>query len=189
MKLYRLVRLVEQFGTLILDGDLLREALGRKILLKSTMLSENIGDKWPEISCWFHSIHEDEAMEEKPDIYLTESMWLVLSERAKKLLEPELRKAGEFLPFDCIGEPYYLLVPHHIIPVDEDKSEHYLIQGVTQGTEKVVFRNEDVGLHVLFKTDFDNGINLYCSEKFKKSVEKHNLSGIHFDTNLARSMR
>lgn len=189
MTLYRLVKEREKFGGLILDGELMREALGRKILLNAPLLSVHIGDKWPPLSGCFHAENKRGSRKLNPDLYLTEYMWLILSARSKKLLTPLLRKAGEFLPFDCDGEPYYLLVPHHIISVNEDESEHYVIQGITQGTEKVVFRDEDVGLHVLFKTAFDNGLNLYCAEKFKKAVENYDLTGIYFDTNLARAVR
>lgn len=189
MKLYRLVRDEEQYGTLVLDGDLMKKSLGRKVILNSTLLTESIGEKWPVISGWFHSLYGGTSIEEKPDIYLTEYTWLILSAHAKEQLEPELRLAGEFLPFDCDGQAYFLLVPHHIIPVDADNSKLNLVDGRRRGTAKVVFRNEDVGSHVLFKTDYDNGLNLFCSDKLKKSVEKHQLNGVYFDTELARPIR
>ena len=188
MKLYRLVEDGERYGTLVFDGDLLRESLGWKVMLKLSSLTTDIADKWPQINGWFHSLYEDKGIDDKPDVFVTAYAWLVLSSKARALLEPVLYKAGEFLPFDCDGEAYYLLVPHVIIPVDENLSEYNFVDGDHRGTKKVVFRPEEVGVHTLFKTDFDYHLNLFCSEKFKSLVEMHKLTGVHFDEQLAKAV-
>ena len=187
MNVYRLLPDREKYGKLHFDGQLLLENLGDETFMSFHSLSYPIADKWPKCQGWFEEWRSDDLLKNKPDIYLEDAA-LVLSEKAKTALAAVIRCSGELLPFTCDDETFYLLIIHPVLPVDEKNSELEIEYGNMVGTKKLSFKPEDVGTHVLFKTAYDVFLSLFCSEKFKQAVEKHQLKGLFFESELAYSI-
>jgi len=188
MSLYRLSRNTDQYGLLTFSGDLLRKSLGRRAFMSLSSLTVYIGDKWPECHAWFDDLDGDIEITARPDVYIWNYTILSLSPRAKSVLGDQLLILGEFLPFQCGGEEWYLFVPHSVVEADESVSEHRIENGLMMGTNRLGFRSENVGTNMLFKTNYDKHANLYCSESFKSLVDRHQLSGLNFETDLAKAV-
>ncbi len=117
-------------------------------------------------------------------IYGWMDVFLVLSPRAKELLSPVLNLLGEFLPFECRDEEYYVFSVHSVIEPAPSESNILSNNGVFAGVSSLSFRPEAVGTQILFKTSFDRFSHLYCTEKFKDIIELNGLNGILFSSDF-----
>jgi hypothetical protein len=185
MKIYKVIPDKDTFGTLVLDGDMLRKSLGRRLFMGLSGVQESISDKWPEIDGFYCSLYDDSDISEYPDVSVFMGSLLALSSEAKHKLEPALSAFGEFLNFRSDKGPYFLFVPHTVMPVDQENSEILMVDGVPSGPKTIAFLPENVGTNSIFKTDFDHFTGLYCSERLKSLVESNDLTGVFFTQNLA----
>jgi hypothetical protein len=112
---------------------------------------------------------------------------LVLSEKAKKALEPLLCKIGEFLP---LLDGYWLfncLDPVGGDAVDHTQSKFEVASDDSLHIPKVlVLKEEKIAGKVLFKPGFGHNSFLLCDDVFKDAVEQAQLGGVHFEKNLAK---
>lgn len=115
MNIFRLENLGVDYGALQFDGDLLRDALGRRALSKLTSMTASVVDKWPDCEGWFDSLYDDVEIEQYPDIYLWLGSILVLSDGAKQVLGQRLLPLGQFLPFTTNAGQYHLFITHSVV--------------------------------------------------------------------------
>ena len=122
----------------------------------------------PDITCWF-----------------TDN--LVLNTKAYNAIGDTLATYGELLPIKCEGIPYWIL---HVTKntgmeaVDLNKSERIIEEGGFIDMQKLVFKEKSIKDLLLFKTEFSDYRNIYCTEHFKQLVEKSELKGLLFSTDL-----
>lgn len=189
MKIYRLDRITEEYGSLEINSRILIDAFGKfayKGLHKST---QSIASKWPSCSGAYYDMYSLETKEitDIPDIYLWHRSFLVLSAKAKELLETTLGVFGEFLSFKHHGIEHFLFSSFSLIEADKDKSESLVEGGLTIGIKSLVFPPENIGTHPLFKSNFDRCNNLYCTETVKNKLLNSDLTlGVTFSEDLAQ---
>jgi len=104
------------------------------------------------------------------------------------VLSEHLELYGEFLPIFCEGIPYYLFnvlkqVDETII--DLDKSEREIEDDIQVGLHKLQFIESKLTNTLVFKTEYDTFLNIYCGDEFKHLVENAGLTGILFKLDLA----
>lgn len=121
-----------------------------------------------------------------PDITQWNGTDLILNEKAKVILCNELKILGEFYALTGACKEQWLFNPiirmgNEIIDLDKTKSS-YFEDGSWKQLELLVF-NSDIEqlLPSVFSLSIDGGVNLYCSEVFKASVEKNQLKGLLFE--------
>ncbi|WP_086933880.1 hypothetical protein [Agarilytica rhodophyticola] len=140
--------------------------------------AENIAmaDFWPPMRTGFLALEGEKNL--IPDITTWLNATLLFSPKAFRLLGEALSPFGEFLPIliengDSWDE-YQIFNCLTLADVIEEKSSD---------TEKV-FNLDSVGNKLIFKTKFDNCLDLFCQERLKTVVESFDLSGIIFDSHL-----
>ncbi len=130
-------------------------------------------------------IDNDSKSEVIPDISLWFSTNLVLSSKAKKILDPLVGKLGEYLSVDGQCNDYSMLnltsrIGNEVVDLEKTKHEYY-DDGSWKRIEKLVFvKNADSITPSLFSIEMDRGITLFCNQTFKDEVEKHSLKGLIF---------
>lgn len=187
MKLYKVLVDSSIFGTLeIFNTKELMSSFGIVKYRKLRSLQDSIADKWPVSHGGFYDMSSNKAEELSmtPDVYLWMNVFLVLSQKAKSILLPLLDVFGEFLPFECNGEQYFIFSVYSKVEPDPKKSSVISKNGIYAGISSVAFRSESIGTQLLFKTSFDHFSHLYCTDKFKGIIESNRLSGISFSTDL-----
>lgn len=188
MKLFKIIPNTVDFGGLeIFNTEELLKNLGVVRYRKLRSVQSSILDVWPNGHGGFYNMYSEDAEEitSIPDVYLWMNVFLVLSPKAKEILNPLLTIFGEFLPFECNGEIYFIFAVHSLIEPDTSNSEALINNGVYAGISSLVFKSEVVGSHILFKTSFDRFSHLYCTEQFRNAVESNFLTGLSFSTNLS----
>lgn len=139
---------------------------------------ENIPMKsfWPPMRTGFLALEGEKNL--IPDITTWLNATLLLSPKAFRLLGEALSPFGEFLPIlienSDSWDEYQIFNCLTLADVIEEKSSD---------TEKV-FDLDSVGNKLIFKTKFDNCLDLFCQERLKTVVESFDLSGIIFDSRL-----
>lgn len=124
-----------------------------------------------------------------PDI----SQWLpntlILNAHANTVLSDTLQEHGEILPVVCENKEYYLYNPTHYIDdslIDIQASKIAYADGnIFLGVKKLVFKYKLISKNtpIIFKTNFDRGLCIFCNEAFKKMYRKTNLIGLVFSKN------
>lgn len=191
MKVYKVSLDSSTYGSLeIFNTKELMAAFGIVKYRKLRSTQESIADKWPQSHGGFYDLFSEKAEEisESPDVYLWMNVFLVLSLKAKNILSPLLEIFGEFLPFECAGEEYYIFSVYSMIEPDPTKSATISKDGVYAGISSLSFKPETIGTHVIFKSAFDRFNHLYCTEKFKSIIEFNKLTGLTFSTKLTSTV-
>ena len=100
-----------------------------------------------------------------------------------------LSNYGEFLPVLSEGIPYYLFHTLSVIDdaaIDTDNSKKIIENGIYMGLSKLNFHNNKITDNsLIFRTHYDDCIDVYCSEQLKQQVSEANLKGLTFETDLA----
>lgn len=112
---------------------------------------------------------------------------LVLNEKAFTTLKESLENLGEFLPVNCEGIQYYVFNVLHVISEDaiDQENTHSIIESdVNMGLSSLKFIGDKIINELVFKTNADKLASLYCTNTFKQLIEKHQLKGLIFETNL-----
>lgn len=188
MKIYRLQQLSSVYGLLEVDAMEIVDAYGYNAFEDLRKGTASITKKWPDCYGVFYdmSTTSSRVIEDEPDIYIWNNSFLMLSEKAKAKLEPTLKAFGEFLPITSAKKkPLYLFSCQSVINPNTEKSEIFYEGSAPAGIKSIAFDSSSVGTHTVFKTNFDCCTNLYCTETFKKEVEKYGFSGIIFNEDLS----
>jgi hypothetical protein len=188
MNIYRLDRMIDQYGSLELNTNVLMEAFGRYGFVGLGQSTVSIADRWPICEGDFFDMHSTsmQETEETPDVYIWLKCFLALSPKAKELLEPILSSSGEFLPFSHNKQCYYLFSTFSAVEADPELSEMLVEKGATVGVKSLVFPPASIGGQKLFKTKFDRFGNLYCTESFMNSLLNSGLTlGVTFSEDLS----
>ena len=142
-----------------------------------------LGDWWKPVETSFEQAeHRTSAV--IPDLCSWHGSVLALSLDAKNKLEEYLDPLGEFLPITVTGDQFYLFNCFEIGVHDDINSKHRKLDGEIIGVDRIAFNEADVKNKLVFKTKFDNGGTLYCTDKFKDLVASLNLKGLVFSSDL-----
>lgn len=117
---------------------------------------------------------------EIPDITTWMPGTLVFSDQSRQSL-PYLEKFGEFLPLLTDSGRYWIFNCLHIEYADEARSKRTMEDGEIREVINLTFKIPRQSDLLVFKTDFDNYRNIFCSERFRDIVEHLGYSGIFFN--------
>jgi len=127
-----------------------------------------------------------------PDVTHWGHNHLVFNQKAYDLVSEHLNPFGEFLPVVCEGYDYYLFNILQIADdnlIDQTNSEKNMMtmDGITMqmGIKKLKFKEHKLKDTLVFKTNYDEYVGIFCNNKFKQLVEDANLKGIVFKLDLA----
>ncbi len=134
-------------------------------------------NRWQGLTLHFYDAYKSKKAKRRPDITVFEKR-LFMSKKAKNALEPILEDLGEYLPVTCDGVDSFIFNPLKVLGVNESLSvrEDY-------ETKAIVFNDQNFPL--IFKTEFDDYVRLFCTDEFKKVVEDNNFLGLYFQADLA----
>ena len=186
MSIYKLKGDIKNYWTFFIDATEIAMKMGDNFDLDYDGISKL--SWWKPVDGSFHQ--EDENKTKKvaiPDIDIWSSN-LVLNEKAKEVLLPYIESLGELLPVNCEGISYNLFNTMNVIDdsaVDKENSQRIEEQGIFMGIESLQFFEDKVSeKSYLFRTSFDNYVDVYCNESFKEIVEKARLKGLCFEAEL-----
>jgi len=124
-----------------------------------------------------------------PDITDWVPYVLVFNQKAYELLSNYLTQYGEMLEVNIESNKYYIFNVMKMLDdktINYDKSQKAVFEGKEVGVKRLTFNTELIDDDILiFKTSYNHGGHLYCSDKFKNLIEELKLTGITFDTMLA----
>lgn len=106
----------------------------------------------------------------------------VFSQRALTKLKDSLKGNGEALPLVCDeGEYFAFNVTNIVDALDEQRSEIKRFKSSNRIMEVVKYRFHDEKLSAnIFKIPQTAAMDVFVSDKFKKSIESFNLKGFEF---------
>lgn len=119
-----------------------------------------------------------------PDISYWGS-YLVLTEQAYKVFQPQLSSEGEFLPLTVSDQPMYIYIPLTFGQEDKTRTVKHFEDGYEWGLEHLAFVEDDVSSKWIFKSAMYGFHALFVSEAFKEAFEQSGFRGVEFDTDLA----
>lgn len=139
---------------------------------------------WKDVHTSFIPVegHKDDPL---PDICRWIGATLVLSPKAFSLLSDLISPFGECLSVDVNGETYTIFNCLTFADVDKENSAQRIKHGEIMGITKLAFDAVDITDKILFKTDYNRCLDIFCTDAFKMAVEKNNLTGLSFSTELA----
>lgn len=152
-------------------------------VLKFNVRNTEMQSWWKRPETEFISLTNKNAI--IPDISLSMSGTLVLSPKAYRLLGELMKDYGELLPVEADGETYHLFNCLAIGEADMEKSkfDYEDEHGTKMGITHLEFP-ENVKDNLVFKTQAESCITIFCNDRFKDIVESYNLTGIKFDEKL-----
>ena len=147
---------------------------------------------WIKPNAVFRQDNQSPKATNLPDI----SSWVgshpVFNQKAYYALAKPLKNYGEFLPVNVEGNTYYIfnilnVLDESFIDLDKSEQEFETIDGETMrtGLHKLQFKENLLNDTLVFKTAYDDYINVFCNDKFKQLVEEADLKGIIFKLDLA----
>ena len=185
---YKLRDQTEAYQSFHIDPDDIYDAMGDEFALNFGVKGKSVKQAWVPVRCEFFKPDEFSAATRIPDLSIWQTGILVLSAKAHDVLGDELERFGEFLGLTCGTDFYYLFNTLHIKPdevVDIANSEQDVDQGLFMGIKRLAFNEPMVVDDALFKTGYDQLLNIYANEKFKTIVEENRLEGLVFNRDLA----
>lgn len=144
----------------------------------------SLGDYWKDIHGGFAPVDVVTQGYAIPDVTTWVPGTLVFSNEAVAALE-WLRQAGELLPVATSKGQYWVLNCSAVAAANQLKSERIVEKGQVLDVGKIDFLLESVGSNHIFKTDYDGFRNVFCSEAFKRDLEKNGFRGLLFSDELA----
>lgn len=154
---------------------------GFEVILNFNRQTTPLAPYWPRIETDFFS--GDGPDSPIPDIRIWVHSSLVLSPRAYRLLGDSLKTCGELLPLQAYGETYYVFNCLTVGEDDKDNCSFKQVDGIDFELEKLTFKDENEK-HFVFKSEIDEYISLFCSERMRSAVIEMGLTGIKFDEKL-----
>ena len=131
-------------------------------------------------------IPSDSGSTTLPDITQWNDTDLIISIKARELLDSTFKGLGEFYPLAGKCSDYLLFNPvnrmgNEIIDLDMTKSA-YFDDGSWDRLERLVFNEKADSISpALFTIEIDRGVNLYCTDSFKDDIGKSGLKGLTFE--------
>ena len=187
MTTYRLLNNVRGYHEAFVDFRAMRKQFdGVKVWFpqKNETLLDKLKASWCPVAVTFESDSKNNSV---PDISVWNSSCLVLSSKAKEVLEPMLASIGEFLPlednffvFNCLDSIAGDAIDGSQSAFDIDTEESMHIP------KKLILLDDKIAGKVLFKPGFAHNSFLLCDSAFKDVVVKHHLGGVAFEENLAK---
>lgn len=141
---------------------------------------------WPPIKTDFLNI-ADASPAPIPDISKWIDATLVLSPKAFRFIGETLKPFGELLPVTIAGETFHIFNCLTVAEVDEQACEKKFYQGEEMGIQTLAFKTGTEEQSLIFKTPYQNCMDLFCGEFLKHAVESFELTGVVFDANLAQN--
>ncbi len=139
---------------------------------------------WQKPSCYFFS---EAGYTKIPDITCWAIGCLVLNQKAYDTIGVALASYGEFLPAECEQIPYYVFNALNVVndeAVNQSTSKQDIELGVFMGVKSLAFHEIQLKESLVFKTNFDKKVSLFCTDVFKKLVENNKLQGLTFCQDL-----
>jgi hypothetical protein len=143
---------------------------------------------WKTLPAQFRDDSDGGAVAALPDITLWMADCLAMNEKAYTALSAPLEEYGEFLSVTCEGVPYWVLHVTKVVDsdaVDLTSSEREIDESGYVDIKTLRFVDEQVKDLLIFRSEYTDGRNVYCSDKFKSIIDDNGLKGLIFDTELA----
>ena len=182
MTIYRIEFDHDNYGYFEVNNmkNVIRNVIGRKKYSNFVKTNDSLVEIWNGIDARFDPSDDMPDSSARPDITSWGFGCLVLSEKAFAALGGILSPFGEFLLTPCEGMDYRIFNCQTTANADKSKSVKRLNRGIQDGVEILAFKDDEVDNKVVFKTDFDSFISLYCNYDFKLRVENQKLTGISY---------
>lgn len=119
-----------------------------------------------------------------PDLSRWGGHTLIVSEKAKSLLENEFECSGELLPLTVSGTAMYIYNCLTFGDEDTELTTNEYDAGIKVGLKSLAFIEEDIAKKPLFKSKLAGTTRLFANSDFKSKVESFGLTGIKFDCDL-----
>jgi hypothetical protein len=152
-------------------------------VLDFSLLNYPMARWWPTPDTEFVTIDNDQTAP-IPDISKWIDASLVLSAKAFRLLGDTLKEWGEILPITVGSENFYIFNCLTFGAVQKDLCEKSFYKGEEVGLKSIVFDHTDVAEKVIFKTDLNSCMELYCGDRLKNVIEEYKLTGVIFSERL-----
>lgn len=158
------------------------------------MFALDTAEKWASI--WkplegsFFDDSDKQTVIALPDISLWANNEIVCNEKAYAVLKVELSPFGEWLPISIEGISYWLFHVTNRTSIDfvNVKESARTIDEVDYiEIEKLSFNEDMLNNMLVFKTEYNNYKNIYCTDSFKSLIEKNKLKGLIFSEDMSNS--
>ncbi len=173
---------VRHYLSYVLDSKETRKKLGRDSMFHFDPSPKSYADHWQPIEISFAKLSGGKKGE-VPDLMVRNGR-LFLNEKAYEALRDVLASDGEFLPVSFNDQTGYLF---NILSIaDEVNGLDQVISTKDEFDElqSLAFHEDKVNGFTVFRTAFDNYMDVYCCEAFKDAVERADLKGLLFSTDL-----
>lgn len=164
--------------------DLAPQEYSLKQLHRFPLHNLSLSSWWEKVETTFKP-NFDMADAPIPDI----AVWLgyaslVLNEKAYDAIGSMLKEFGEFLPIASDGVTYHIFNCRTLVDTDEQHSRKTMFDGLPIGVEKFVFADNHTNDQIVFKSEYNSCVDLFCGDALKNAVEKHQLNGVAFSKDL-----
>lgn len=176
----------DRFNYLV--GDISLDEIKAKTGNYFALDAELWADIWQPMQIGFRDDSDAQNVVTPPDITCWFTDNIFLNQKAYDVLREILIGYGELLPCKCEGVNYWVL---HVTKktglnvVDQTQSERIVEAGGYIDMRSLAFNEDKLKDVLIFKTEFSNYRNIYCTEKFKSLVETTGLKGLLFSNDLA----
>jgi len=164
--------------------DVMDPAIGELTAMQFSQNNVALAEHWKPLKVTY--FQNEDSGNAIPDIGIWHGTSLILSEKAMAVLSPIIECYGEILPVVCEGHPHFIFNCRTQVDADLTQSKQIMSEGYFMSIETLVFPAS--GDACLFKSPFENSQSIFCSNKFKKTVEANELGGIYFGTDLTAFM-
>lgn len=144
-------------------------------------------DFWVPLDIQFSDDSELQNVTTPPDITCWFTNELILNHKAYQAIGKDLEPYGELLPANCEGIGYWIL---HVTSqtgmdaVDLEHSEREVAASGVIELQALAFDEEAIKDKLIFKTEYSDFQNIYCTEAFKALIENAGLKGLVFSSDL-----
>lgn len=192
MSIYRLCADYKNFLMFVLHTSAIPSETGKDLALRLNPEGPQPQPDWVTPDAVYEWFEQNPDAKDIPDISFWGTSNLILNQKAHDVLLNYLKAYGEFLPVNVKDELFYIfnvlhLVDGSVINLDQSEREfegegEYKYQ---VGLHKLKF-NENLLIDTLiFKTEYDTFLNIFCGDNFKTLIEMSGLKGINFKIDLA----
>ncbi|RYY02294.1 MAG: hypothetical protein EOO53_11870 [Gammaproteobacteria bacterium] len=95
-----------------------------------------------------------------------------------------MKEWGEILPITVGSDKFYIFNCLTFGAVKEDLCEKAFYEGEDVGLKTIVFESQDVTAKLIFKTDLNSCMELYCGDRLKNIIEEYKLTRVIFSEKL-----
>lgn len=106
---------------------------------------------------------------------------LFLNKKAYKVLEPLIKEDGDFIAAKTSDGDGYIFTPLRVADVDKKVT----VKNEWDEIVSLGFEEEQVKDWMLFRTEYNGYMRLYCGDTIKNAIENANLTGCYITSDLA----